>query len=322
MKISFVIPCYRSERTIGGVVEEIRSVMEGRPKVEYEVVLVSDHSPDGVYGVIERLATEDPGHVRGAELARNFGQHAALMAGYAMAKGDLVFSMDDDGQAPVDAVFELVARLAAGPFDVVYGDYPVKKHNPFRNFGSWLNGRMFRWLVGAFPNGVKGSSFYVARRFVIDEMLRYSGPYPYLGGLVYRTTCRIGSVEVNHRERTIGTSGYTFGKLLGLWLNGFTAFSVKPLRLASWCGLACAAVGFGAGLAVVAKKLFVTPDMPLGYSSLICTLLFVGGMLMLMLGLVGEYIGRIYISINRAPQYVVARTCGGREMGREKEEGT
>lgn len=312
MKISFVIPCYRSERTIGDVVAEIRGVMGKRPGAEYEIVLVSDHSPDGVYGVIGRLAEEDPAHVRGAELARNFGQHAALMAGYAMTDGDFVFSMDDDGQAPLESVFELVDKLETGPFDVVYGDYPVKKHNVFRNLGSRLNGWMFRWLVGAFPNGVKGSSFYVARRFVIDEMLRYQGPYPYLGGLVYRTTCRIGSVEVAHRERTVGTSGYTFGKLLGLWLNGFTAFSVKPLRLASWCGLGCAALGFGAGVWMAARKVFVAPDMPMGYSSLICTLLFVGGMLMLMLGLIGEYIGRIYISLNAAPQYVVARSCGGK----------
>lgn len=309
MKISFVIPCYRSERSIEGVVTEIKSVVSGRQGVDYEVIMVSDHSPDNVFAVIARMAAEDPEHVKGLELARNFGQHAALMAGYARATGEYVLSLDDDGQAPVDAIYEMVDRLERGKHDVVYGTYPEKKHNFFRNLGSQVNDLMTVWLLGK-PAALKVTSFFIARRFVIREMLNYAGPYPYLYGLVFRITKNIGEVPVKHRARVDGGSGYTFTKLLGLWMNGFTAFSVKPLRLASYAGMLCAFLGFSFGIWAIVNKLVIHPDAPIGYSSMMAALLFIGGMLMLILGLIGEYIGRIYICINRSPQYVVAKEVG------------
>lgn len=308
MKISFVIPCYRSEKTIEGVVGEIKSVVAQRANVDYEVVMVSDHSPDHVYEIIERLCATDPLHLQGLELSRNFGQHAALMAGYARTTGDLVFSLDDDGQAPVDAIYQLVDRLEEGKFDVVYGTYSEKKHNLFRNFGSQINDWMTVWLLGK-PSWLKVTSFFLARRFVIREMLNYVGPYPYMYGLVFRITKNIGAVMVKHRSRVDGGSGYTLTKLLGLWMNGFTAFSVKPLRLASYIGIMSALVGFGFGIWAIVNKL-TNPAAPIGYSSLMAALLFIGGMVMLILGLIGEYIGRIYICINRSPQYVVAKETG------------
>lgn len=309
MKISFVIPCYRSEKSIEGVVAEIRSVISARPEVEWEVVMVSDHSPDNVYGVIEKMCKADPVHLRGLELARNFGQHAALMAGYSRVTGDYVLSLDDDGQAPVDAIYEVVDKLVGGGYDVVYGTYPEKKHNFFRNVASQINDLMTVWLLGK-PASLKVTSFFVARRFVINEMLNYQGPYPYLYGLVFRITKNIGEVMVKHRARLDGGSGYTFRKLFGLWMNGFTAFSVKPLRLASYAGMLCAFLGFVFGVWAVINKLVVHPDAPIGYSSMMAALLFIGGMLMLILGLIGEYIGRIYICINRSPQYVVGKEVG------------
>lgn len=306
MKLSFVIPCYRSEKTIEGVVAEIKAVLAVRPEVDWEIVLVSDHSPDRVFGVIEKLCKDDSLHFKGIELARNFGQHAALMAGYSRVTGDYVISLDDDGQAPVESVYELVDKLVEHDYDTVYGVYPEKKHSIFRNLGSWVNVKMLVWLLGM-PPKLRPTSFYITRRFVIDEMCRYHGPYPYVGGLLFRITKNIGEVAVKHRARTEGGSGYTFVKLLGLWMNGFTAFSVKPLRLATWAGFACATLGFVFGLWTVVKKLVFTPDMPVGYSSLMAVVLFIGGMIMLILGLIGEYVGRIYISINASPQYVVAK---------------
>jgi len=309
MQLSFVIPCYRSEATIEGVVAEIRSAVAARPEVSWEVVMVSDHSPDNVYGVIERMCMADPAHLKGLELSTNFGQHAALMAGYARTMGDYVLSLDDDGQSPVDAVYKVLDKLVEGGYDVVYGTYPNKKHNMFRNVGSWLNARMLVWLLGMPPN-LRPTSFYIARRFVVDEMLRYVGPFPYIGGLLFRITKNIGEVVVNHRARAGGTSGYSFGKLLSLWMNGFTAFSVKPLRLASYSGMGCALLGFVFGVWAVVNKLVIHPAAPMGYSSMMAALLFIGGMLMLILGLMGEYLGRIYICINRSPQYVVAKEAG------------
>jgi len=306
MKLSFVIPCYRSEKTIEGVVAEIKSVVTTRPETSWEVIMASDYSPDNVYGVIEQMCKNDPEHLKGLELARNFGQHAALMAGYARVTGDYVLSLDDDGQAPVDAIYELVDKLVSGGYDVVYGTYPIKKHSFFRNVASGVNDLMTVWLLGK-PASLKVTSFFVARRFVINEMLNYRGPYPYLYGLVFRITKNIGEVVVKHRARIDGGSGYTFAKLFGLWMNGFTAFSVKPLRLASYAGMACAFLGFAFGLWAVINKLVIHPDAPMGYSSMMAALLFIGGMLMLILGLIGEYIGRIYICINRSPQYVVGK---------------
>ena len=306
MKLSFVIPCYRSEKTIEAVVAEIKLVVSSRPTVDWEIVMVSDHSPDNVYGVIEQMCKADPVHLKGVELSRNFGQHAALMAGYSRVSGDYVLSLDDDGQAPADAIYSMLDTLVAGGYDVVYGTYPHKRHNFFRNVASRINDMMAVWLLGK-PYSLRVTSFFMARRFIVNEMLNYRGPYPYLYGLVFRATKNIGEVVVNHRVRQDGDSGYTFAKLFGLWMNGFTAFSVKPLRFSSYAGICCAFLGFIYGVWTVVNKLLVNPDAPAGYSSLMAVLLFVGGMLMLILGLIGEYVGRIYICMNCSPQYVVAR---------------
>ena len=312
MKISFVIPCYRSERTIEGVVSEIKAVVSQRPEVEYEIVMVSDHSPDNVYHVIEKMCHADPVHLRGLELARNFGQPAAQMAGFSRATGDIVFSLDDDGQAPVNAIYDVVDCLLHNNYDIVYGVYEHKKHSLFRNFGSWVNHLMAVWLIGV-PHGLHPTSFFAIRRFVASEVQRYDGPFPYISGLVFRVTRNVGTVVVRHRERKDGESGYTFTKLLKLWVNGFTAFSVEPLRLASYAGVICAVAGFCYGLWTVIHKLFIHPDMLVGYSSIMSVMLFVGGMILLVLGLIGEYIGRIYISINRSPQFVVSRETSWRD---------
>ena len=309
MKISFVIPCYRSEHTIEGVVSEIKSVVSQRPEVDYEVIMVSDHSPDNVYSVIERMCKADSLHLKGAELSRNFGQPAAQMAGFSLADGDVVFSLDDDGQAPVDAIFKVMDKLQFEGLDVVYGAYPRKRHSGFRNLGSWVNHLMAVWLIGI-PRGMYTTSFFAVRRLIVDEMLRYSGPFPYLSGLIFRVTRNVSTVEVRHRDRQEGTSGYTFFKLLKLWANGFTAFSVAPLRMASYAGALCAFMGFAFGLWTIVRKLFISPEVTVGYSSLMSAMLFIGGMLMLMLGLIGEYVGRIYMCINRAPQFLIARRTG------------
>ena len=305
MKISFVIPCYRSEKTIEGVVNEIKAEVAKHQDYDYEIIMVSDHSPDKVFEVIEKMCENEPDHLIGIELARNFGQQSALMAGYSRASGDVFLSLDDDGQSPIESSFALIDKLFEGA-DVAYGSYSQKKHNVFRNFGSMINAWMTEWLIDK-PKDIQMTSFFAMRKFVADEILSYKGPFPYLGGLLFRATRNIVNVEVNHRERTIGTSGYTFAKLLSLWLNGFTAFSVKPLRLASWFGFLCSIFGFIYGVWTIVKKMIIYPDAPIGYSSLMSVFLFVGGILMLILGLMGEYLGRIYICINNSPQYVISR---------------
>lgn len=301
--ISFVIPCYRSQATLPSVIREIQETMEGLRQYTYEVVLVNDCSPDDTFETIRELCRENA-NITGINLAKNFGQHSALMAGFHQIKGDIVVCLDDDGQTPAGEVGKLLEGIEKGA-DVVYAKYAHKHHSGFRNWGSHVNELMTRVMLGK-PKDLYVSSYFAARRFVVDEMIKYEYPYPYVIGLVLRTTKNIVNVEVNHRDRLEGTSGYTLGKLLNLWFNGFTAFSVKPLRIATVTGAGCALLGFAYGIYTIIKKIFINPPgLVTGFSALMSVLVFMGGMLMLMLGLVGEYMGRMYISMNRSPQYVV-----------------
>ena len=262
---------------------------------------MNDCSPDNVWQTIKQLAEQDS-HIKGICLAKNFGQHCALMAGYAQTTGDYVISLDDDGQTPASETFKLVDKLEEG-YDVVYGYYEHSAQHLFRRFGTWLNKKMAENIIGQ-PKTLRTTSFFIMRKFIVDEIVRYPHPFAYISGLVFRATKNLGNVAVGHRRRIEGESGYTIAGLIGLWINGFTAFSVKPLRAATFIGLLCAIVGFAAGIFVVYKKLMF-PEIPVGYTSMLATLLFIGGMIMLLLGLIGEYVGRIYISINQSPQYVV-----------------
>ncbi len=307
--VSFVIPCYRSSKTIGGVVEEIDKAMKRLSKYRYEIILVNDCSPDETFEVIRGICAERK-DICGINLARNFGQHAALMAGFHYVRGDILVCLDDDGQTPADEVGKLLAKLEEG-YDAVYARYEHKQHSTFRNLGSKVNEWMARVMIGK-PKELYLSSYFAVKRFVVDEMLRYSNPYPYVIGLVLRTTNRITNVDVNHREREIGTSGYTVGKLFTLWFNGFTAFSIKPLRVATVLGAFSAAMGFLYGIYTSIKKL-VNPNVVIGFSSLMSAVVIFGGIVMLMLGIIGEYIGRIYISMNNSPQYVVRECINERE---------
>lgn len=302
--VSFVIPCYNSSRTIGKVVEEIKLTMEGMEQYDYEIILINDCSPDDTFEKIRNICEADE-KVCGVNLARNFGQHAALMAGFRYVHGDIVVCLDDDGQTPAEEVGKLLVKIEEG-FDVVYARYKHKKHSAFRNLGSKVNELMARVMLGK-PKDLYLSSYFAAKRFIIDEMARYINPYPYVIGLVLRTTKKIANADVNHREREIGTSGYTIGKLLALWFNGFTAFSIIPLRIATVMGALAAVAGFIYGGYTIIRKL-VDPNVVIGFSSIMSAIMFIGGMLMLMLGIIGEYVGRIYISLNNSPQYVI-REC-------------
>ena len=299
--VSFVIPCYRSEKTLSGVVDEIKSTMDEIGKYGYEIVLVNDSSPDNTWDTIKSLVKEN-NNITGINFSKNFGQHGALMAGLRETKGDYVVCLDDDGQTPANEVGKLLSALDDGA-DAVYARYAHKKHSLFRNFGTFMNEKMAQHLLGK-PKDLFVSSYFAVRRFVVEDMVRYENAYPYVIGLVLRATKNIVNVDVKHRSREVGQSGYTFSKLLNLWINGFTAFSVKPLRIATGIGAICAMGGFLYGIYTVIKK-FVVPDIPAGYSALMSAIVFIGGMMMLMLGLVGEYIGRMYISMNNSPQYVI-----------------
>lgn len=309
-KVSFVIPCYRSAVTLPGVVKEIQDTMGTMDGYSYDIILVNDCSPDDTFETIKNLCKETD-NITGINLAKNFGQHSALMAGFHYVTGDIVVCLDDDGQTPAAEVGKLLDGIKSGA-DVVYASYQHKHHSPFRNFGSHVNELMTRVMLGK-PKNLAVSSYFAARRFVVEEMLRYEYAYPYVIGLVLRSTKNIINVDVNHRDREAGRSGYTLGKLLALWFNGFTAFSVKPLRLATVTGTICAFAGFAYGIYTIIKKIFIQPpDLVVGFSALMSVIVFMGGMLMLMMGLVGEYMGRMYISMNNSPQFVIREIVGSK----------
>lgn len=300
MKISFVIPCYNSSKTIENVVDEIVTTVVARGD-EYEIILINDHSTDNVWEVIKKLSQSN-NKVKGICFAKNFGQHSALMAGYNKVTGDVIVSLDDDGQTPADEVYSLIDKLNEG-YDVVYASYENKKHSSARNIGTKINNIMCEKLLSK-PKNLTLTSYFVAKRFVIEEVKKYNNSYAYVPGLVLRTTSGITSVPVKHRERQEGHSGYSFKKLIALWMNGFTAFSVKPLRISSFIGMITAFIGFVYCLYILINKI-INPLTPIGWSSTVGVILLIGGMILFVLGMIGEYLGRVYISINNSPQYVI-----------------
>ncbi len=308
MKLSFVIPCYRSQNTVMKVVDEIEVTVKQRPEYDYEIILVNDGSPDNVWQVIYARALEDE-HVIGINLSKNFGQHCALMAGFNNVSGDYVITIDDDGQTPAFDIFKLVDELEKG-YDTVYASYPETHQNAFRRWGSDFNKKISDYILDIKNDDRKASSFYICRRYIIDEITKYDHSYPYITGLMVRATRNYSFVEVQHRDRLEGTSGYNVKSLVGLWLNMFTAFSIKPLRIASYSGFAFALMGLLYATYVVIKKLFINPEMEAGWSSTISVIMIIGGMIMIILGLIGEYLGRIYMCINHSPQYVIKDIVG------------
>lgn len=301
-RISIIIPCYNSEHSIVQVVDGVRSALEGR--FDYQIILSNDYSSDGVWQQIRKLCAEDE-RIVGLSLARNFGQQAARMAAIPHVTGEYVVFMDDDGQHPPEGILTMLGKIQEG-YDIVYAEFPEKKESRFRIWGSSVNRKMSEYLVGK-PKGINASSFFVVRRFVVEALKEYKSPFPYLLGYFMSITRNVTCVRMDHRERIYGRSGYSLSKLLRLWMNGFTSFSVVPLRIADVLGLAFTVVGFLAGVIIVVKKL-LEPQIPAGYTSIIVVLLICSGMIMLMLGLIGEYVGRMFLVMNRLPQYVVRET--------------
>lgn len=298
MSVSFVIPCYNSEATIASVIHDIVSIANN---LEYEIICVNDGSADGTWSKLLELSNTY-NSVQIINLSKNFGQHNALMAGFKYVNYDVIVCLDDDGQTPASDALKLIDALSP-TVDVVYARYPEKKHSFIRNLGSKFTAFTGKLILG-YSGEIVGSSFFATKRFVIDALIKYENPYTFIQGIILQITNKLANVEIEHHERVTGSSGYSMRKLISLWLNSFTTYSVKPLRIASFCGIAFAFLGFLFTLIIIVRKL-LNPSIAAGYSSVMAAILFVGGLLMIMLGMLGEYIGRAYISINNAPQYVV-----------------
>lgn len=304
--LSFVIPCYRSEKTIQGVVDEIIAVVSERSDYDYEIIAVNDCSPDGVLNVLKDIA-KDNNKVKVINFARNMGKHSAVMAGYSVAKGKYIVNLDDDGQCPTYELWKLIEPLERDECDITSAEYSVKKESFIKRIGSDINLKMTEMLLNK-PKDLRMENFSAMKRFICEKMIEYKNPYPYLEGLMFRVTNNVKLVPMEQRDRNDdNASGFTFKKSFSLLLNGLTAFSVKPLRVSSFVGFAFAILGFVYGLYTIIHKI-ITPNVAVGYSSLMAVLLISMGLIMLMLGLIGEYLGRIYICLNASPQYVIRDT--------------
>jgi len=300
MLISVVIPVYNGAGTIGPLVQRL---LEASAERTLQIVLVDDGSLDASDEVCRSLSARHPGVVTFVKLARNFGEHNAVMAGLWHARGDYVVIMDDDFQNPPEEVGRLIDHALQHGHDIVYTYFPVKHHHWARNLGSRLNDQVANFMLDK-PRDLYLSSFKCMSRFLVDQILKYRGPYPYIDGLALRCSQNIGTVAVSHAPRREGRSNYTLRKLFRLWLNMFVNFSVMPLRVATVVGLAASALGVALGVEAMVERL-VRPGVPVGWASVLVPIVLLSGVQLVMLGLLGEYLGRLFLTENQTPQFVV-----------------
>ena len=309
MKVSVVIPCYYSEATIAKVVRLTREELS-KGGYESEFVLVNDGSTDGTFAEIEKLAAQDDSVV-GINCAKNLGQHAAIMAGLRYVDGDLILLMDDDLQTHPSQCLKIVDAIVEHPeCDVVFASWPEHKEALWRRLGSNFAVWSMRIMTKR-PKEIYPSNFFVMRDYVCDEVVRYTGPYPYVQGLLFRATSSMMNVEVEHFEREVGTSGYTLKTLIRLWAS-VLGFSMLPLRASSIVGALMGACGIVAAIAVIIMRA-LDPTLQMGWPSLMVVILICSGLILLFLGIIGEYIGRLFMTANQAPQYVTKTIIDNRK---------
>ena len=317
MLVSVVVPCYNSEHTIRELVELTIEEFRKLPEYEVEFILVNDHSKDGTWKVLEELSREYP-FVRTINFIRNFGQHNALMAALNHASGDLVVGMDDDMQTHPSQLHILLEKMKEG-YDVVYGEYPHCKNSFLKNLSSRFNAYTASVLLGR-PRSVVSSNYWVITRLVRDEVIKYTNFNPYVDAIFFRVTDNIGDAPIEHFKREYGSSNYSFKKLVRLWLAYFN-FTVIPLHISAYLGVIFSIAGFIGAIAVLIRQL-VSPSGTLGWASLMCAMLLFFGIVLLVLGIMGEYVGKIILSINKTPQYIIREThnLGEKENQRQKAE--
>lgn len=305
--VDVIIPCYGSMHTIRAVVTGIfESLGE---QYNTRVILANDCSPDGVWNEIIDLCHENH-NVIGVNLSRNFGQQSARMAAMRYVKGDYVVFMDDDGQHDSNYISDMINKIDEG-FDIVYASFESKKQAKWKTLGSDFHQITSEWFEEK-PKGIRLSSFFVVKRYIVDALKKYPSPSPVIFGYLMKTTQNITCIPVPHRARIQGETGYTLKKLIRLWLNAVTSFSIVPLRLSSYLGFGSAAIGIITFIIIVIRKL-LNPQIAAGYTSTVAIILLFSGIILLMLGLIGEYIGRMFMAINCVPQFVIKEVIKNEE---------
>ncbi|HXA01223.1 MAG TPA: glycosyltransferase family 2 protein [Cytophagaceae bacterium] len=301
MKISVVIPVYNAAATIGSLVEDVQKSLPG---YDAEIILVNDCSSDQSEKICEELATKHP-FIRFVSLRKNSGEHNAVLCGLNYITGDYVVIIDDDYQNPPSEIVKLINKIREGNYDVVYSKYSNKKHSIHRNLGSRINDRIATILLNK-PRDLYLSSFKVMHQDIAKEITKYKGPHPYIDGLILRVTDNIGTAEVEHHKRKEGVSNYTFNKLFSLYLNMFLNFSVKPLRVFTLIGTLIFILGIVLAISVVLEK-YLYGGTPPGWTFTIVIILTISGFQVMFLGILGEYLGKLFLMQNGTPQYTIKK---------------
>ncbi len=298
--LTFVIPMYNCAPTIAALVHDIERL---RIEGGHEIVLVNDGSADETMEVCAELVRTAAVPITLVEHARNFGEHNAVLSGWRHARGAFIVNLDDDGQNPPAEAVRLWQHARSNDLDVVFGHYEVKQHSRWRNAGSWFTNRVTDLALDK-PQGFYLSSFRCVSAFVTEQIVGYSGPYPYVDGLLLQVTQRIASIVVKHEPRRAGQSGYTLRRLIRLWLSAWVNFSVLPLRIATVIGFLTALAGLVA-FAIVVWLWVLNVGPSYGWGWVMATILLFSGTQLVILGLVGEYLGRMFLTVNQRPQAVV-----------------
>lgn len=314
MIISICIPCYRSAKTLPILVDNIREAFTNREE-DYEIILVNDGSPDNTFDIIQKLCADDQ-KIIGVDLMRNYGQASAKLEAIRHARGDAVVFMDDDGQHPAKDIFKLTDKLIGEGHDVVFAHLIHKTHAASRNFTSYLYNKV-AVAVGVKPKGIHTSSFAAYSKDVADKIREYRSPFVSFGGYVKHLTNRYAEVDIEHGERIAGTTGYTFAKRLKMFKNIFFSFTMIPLQVSTTIGVGLSIGGFIGIIYLLIHKI-LHPNMPSGYTSTNVIILLMGGLLLVMIGIVGEYLGRIYMTISGMPQSTVRRVINSEEQESDK----
>ena len=299
--LSVIVPIFNSADTLPALCKAVMDELSG---IDYEIILVNDGSTDQSEQVATVLAqTHLP--VRLISLRKNFGEHNAVMCGLNKCVGDYAVIIDDDLQNPPSEIRKLLITTQTGGYDVVYARYDQKKHSFWRNklgkMNNYLAGRMFKK-----PKGLYLNSFKIISRGVIDEIIKYTGPFPYIDGLIFRCTHNIGAATVVHEARHKGHSGYTFRKLFMLFFNMFFNFSILPLRIFTILGFLVFLTAFVLSVIFVVQKI-MDPSIEAGWTSLIIAILALSGVQIIFMGLIGEYLGKQYLDQNKTPQWVIRK---------------
>lgn len=308
-EISIVVPVYKSELCVSALVEAVSKAMQGAG-LSYELILTDDSSPDRSWQKITDCSAKAEHHIRAQRHRRNFGQDNAIMSGLRVARGKYVVIMDDDLQHDPDDITRLLAKLVDDNLDVVFAAFTEKKNSLWKTMGSWLNGKFAEWLLDK-PKDIYLSPFKIVRAEIIHHILQYSGREPYIDGLLLDATRHLGSIRVEHRERFAGDSTYSLGKSIQVWSRLFLSFSVKPLRLGIWMGFIISVLGACATVALVVVRLWM-PELfeaeAIGWASTICIVMLLSGVQMFILSVLGEYVGRIFLSQNQISGLPVSDT--------------